>query len=318
MLIYSTLALGLGFLMDLIIGDPQGWPHLVRLMGRIIGWLEGLLYPLANKSLSGALLVVMTLMICTVVPGALLYAAFWISPRLFFILEALLCWQLLAIKSLRVESGQVYAALMENDIGKARKAAAMIVGRDTEGLDEAGVTRATVETVAENTCDGVVGPIFYIMLGGAPLGCLYKAVNTMDSMIGYKNARYEEFGSFAAKLDDVLNFIPSRLAALLMIGAVWLGRGDSKNALDIWRRDRFNHASPNSAQTEAVAAGAMGVRLGGNAYYSGKLHEKPYIGDDVRPVQAADIGHSHQLLYVTAIFMLVLALMVRGIMYGTI
>ncbi len=318
MLIYSTLALGVGFIMDLIIGDPQGWPHLVRVMGRFIGWLERLLYPWANKGLSGLWLTFLTMVVFTGVPAVVLYAAFWISPWLFFVLETLLCWQLLAIRSLRVESGLVYDALMENNIDLAKKAVAMIVGRDTEGLDEAGVTRATVETVAENTCDGVVGPIFYIMLGGAPLGCLYKAVNTMDSMIGYRNERYLEFGRLAAKLDDVLNFIPSRLAAFLMIGAAWLGRMDAEKALHIWRRDRFNHASPNSAQTEAAVAGALGVRLAGDAYYSGELYEKAYIGDDVRPIQVADIRRSHQLLYLTATLMLFCALMVRGVMYGTI
>ena len=191
----------------------------------------------------------------------------------------------------------------------------MIVGRDTKGLDEAGVTCAAVETVAENASDGVAAPLFYIMLGGSPLGCLYKAVNTMDSMIGYKNERYLEFGHFAAKLDDALNFLPSRMCALLMICAAWFCRMDAKNALRIWRRDRFNHASPNSAQTEAAAAGALRIRLAGNAYYFGKLHEKPYIGDDIRPIEAEDILRSHKLLYATAALMLILSIIVRGVLY---
>ena len=276
MLIYSTSALCAGFLMDIIIGDPQGWPHVVRGMGVLIAWLERRFYPLPNKRLGGALLALATLLACAV-PPALLYFAFCVSPWVYFALETLLCWQLLAAKSLMVESDKVYAALREKDIYKARKAVAMIVGRDTEELDEAGVTRAAVETVAENTSDGVVAPLFYIMLGGASLGCLYKAANTLDSMVGYKNERYLDFGRFAAQLDDALN---------------------------------------NSAQTEAVAAGALCVRLAGNAYYFGQLYKKPYIGDDIRPIEAEDIRRSHKLLYVTAVLMLFLAIIGRGAFYA--
>lgn len=315
---YSTLALCTGFLIDIAAGDPQGWPHIVRGMGLLIGWLERLFYPLSNKRLGGALLTLLTLLLCTAVPAALLYAAFCVSPWLYFTLETLLCWQLLATKSLRVESDKVYAALGEKDICGARKAVAMIVGRDTQELDVSGVTRAAVETVAENASDGVVAPLFYLMLGGAPLGCLYKAVNTLDSTVGYKNERYLDFGRFAAKLDDALNFIPSRLCAFIMLFAAWVCRMDAKNALRIWRRDRFKHASPNSAQTEAVVAGALCVRLAGNAHYFGKLYEKPYIGDDIRPVEVEDIRRCHKLLYVTAALMLLLALMIRGIIYAAI
>jgi len=318
MLIHSTLALCTGSLMDMIIGDPPSWPHIVRGMGLLIGSLERFLYPFSNKRLGGALLVLMTLFVCAAVPTVLLYAAFRVSLWLYFALETLFCWQILAAKSLRVESDKVYTALQEKNLAGARKAIAMLVGRETEKLDEAGVTRAAVETVAENTADGVAAPLFYLMLGGAPLGCLYKAASTMDSMIGYKNERYLDFGRFAARLDDVLNFIPSRLCALLMILATWICRMDAKNALRIWRRDRLRHASPNSAQTESVVAGALCVRLAGNAYYFGKLHEKPYIGDDIRPIEAADIRRTHKLLYVTAALMLLLALIARGVLYATI
>lgn len=316
MLIYATLALGIGFFLDIIIGDPPGWPHMVRVMGKLIGWLEQVFYPLPSKQLGGALLTLTTLLICTAIPLLLLYLAFSVSPWLYLALETLFCWQLLATKSLQVESTQVYKALKENNLGQARKAVARIVGRDTDNLDEAGVTRATVETVAENTSDGVVAPLFYLIWGGAPLGCLYKAVNTLDSMIGYKNEHYIDFGRWAARLDDGFNFIPSRWAALLMISAAWLSRLDARNALYIWKRDRFNHASPNSAQTEAVAAGALQVRLGGPAYYFGQVYDKPYIGDDIRPIAPEDIGRSHQLLYITAVFMLILALIIRGIFYA--
>lgn len=318
MLIYSTIALCAGFLIDLLVGDPQGWPHIVRAMGALIAGLERLLYPLHSKRSGGALMAIATLLVCTLLPAALLFAAFFVSPWLYLILESLFCWQLLAVKSLRVESDRVYVALKANDICGARKAVSMIVGRDTDRLDEAGVARAAVETVAENASDGVAAPLFFIMLGGAPLGCLYKAANTMDSMVGYKNERYLEFGCFAAKLDDIFNFIPSRMCALLLISAAWLCRMDAKNALRVWKRDRRKHASPNSAQTEAVMAGALRIRLAGNAYYFGKLHEKPTIGDDIRPIEAEDIRRSHKLLYITAILMLLFAVTIREVLYAAI
>ena len=194
----------------------------------------------------------------------------------------------------------------------------MIVGRDTDTLDVAGVTRAAVETVAENASDGVAAPLFYTLLGGAALGCLYKAANTMDSMVGYKNERYLDFGRAAARLDDALSFIPARLCAWVMIFAAWLCGMDAGNALRIYRRDKRNHASPNSAHTEAVMAGALRVRLAGNAYYFGKLCKKPYIGDAQRPIEAADIQRAHKLLYVTAYLLLMLSLAFRGILYAAI
>ena len=194
----------------------------------------------------------------------------------------------------------------------------MIVGRDTDALDAAGVTRAAVETVAENASDGVAAPLFYMLLGGAVLGCLYKAANTMDSMVGYKNERYLDFGRTAARLDDALNFIPARLCAWVMIFAAQLCGMDAGNALRIYRRDKRNHASPNSAHTEAAMAGALRVRLAGDAYYFGKLCKKPYIGDAQRPIEAADILRAHKLLYVTAYLLLMLALAFRGILYAAI
>ena len=194
----------------------------------------------------------------------------------------------------------------------------MIVGRDTDALDAAGVTRAAVETVAENASDGVAAPLFYTLLGGAALGCLYKAANTMDSMVGYKNERYLDFGRAAARLDDALNFIPARLCAWVMIFAAWLCGMDAGNALRIYRRDKRSHASPNSAHTEAVMAGALRVRLAGDAYYFGKLCKKPYIGDAQRPIEEADILRAHKLLYVTAYLLLMLALAFRGILYAAV
>ena len=184
----------------------------------------------------------------------------------------------------------------------------MIVGRDTERLTEEGIIRAAVETVAENASDGVIAPLCYIALGGPVLGFLYKGINTMDSMVGYHNEKYEYFGRAAARLDDAANFIPSRFSALLMVGAAFVLRMDWRNGWRIFLRDRRNHKSPNSAQTEAACAGILGVRLAGDAWYFGKLVKKPYIGDDSRPVEAEDIVRANRLMYAAEWLGLVLAL----------
>ena len=216
------------------------------------------------------------------------------------------------------ESTKVYTALKKNDLLGARYAVSMIVGRDTNVLDEAGVARAAVETVAESTSDGVIAPMLYTALGGPVLGMIYKAVNTMDSMVGYKNDKYLYLGRAAAKLDDVLNFIPSRLCAWIMIFAAYLpSKGhefDGKNAKKIFLRDRFNHASPNSAQTESVCAGALRVRLAGDAWYFGKLVKKKYIGDDLRPVEPEDIRRANRLLYRTSWILMGICAMWEAVM----
>ena len=226
-------------------------------------------------------------------------------------MESFWCYQILATKSLKVESDRVYIALKDKGLEAGRKAVSMIVGRDTQNLTEEGVTKAAVETVAENTSDGVIAPLFYMLIGGAVLGFTYKAINTMDSMVGYKNDRYQWFGTAAAKLDDVVNFIPARVSAVLMIAASYLTGMDGKNAARIFRRDRFNHKSPNSAQTEAVMAGALDVQLAGDAWYFGKLHKKPTIGDPVREMELLDIRRSHKLLYGTAMLGLILGIILR-------
>lgn len=217
-----------------------------------------------------------------------------------------MCWQILATKSLRDESRKVYRALKTGDLEKSRYAVSMIVGRDTARLDEAGVTRAAVETVAENTSDGVVAPLLFLAIGGAPLGFFYKAINTMDSMLGYVEPPYKNIGLVPAKMDDVVNFIPARLSALLMLAAGGVLKLDVKSGWHIFKRDRFNHASPNSAQTESVCAGLLGLRLAGDAWYHGVLHKKPYIGDEKRPVCHEDIPLAGKLLYVTAILSLII------------
>ena len=211
---------------------------------------------------------------------------------------------------------KVYRAIQKNDTEKARKAVSMIVGRDTDVLDESGIIRAAVETVAENTSDGVTAPIIYMALFGAVGGVFYKAANTMDSMIGYKNERFEKIGKFAAKLDDVLNYIPSRLTALTMILSSFVLGFDGRNAWIIWRRDRRKHASPNSAQTESVCAGALNIRLAGDAYYFGELHKKEFIGDDIRPVENDDISRANRLMYLTSVVILILTAALRALIYG--
>lgn len=255
------------------------------------------------------MLVVVT--VSTGVPAVILSVAYKYFWQLGLALESFWCYQILATKSLKVESDRVYIALKDKGLEAGRKAVSMIVGRDTQNLTEEGVTKAAVETVAENTSDGVIAPLFYMLIGGAVLGFTYKAINTMDSMVGYKNDKYQWFGTAAAKLDDVVNFIPARVSAVLMIQAAYLIGMDGKNAARIFRRDRFNHKSPNSAQTEAVMAGALDVQLAGDAWYFGKLHKKPTIGDPVREMELLDIRRSHKLLYGTAMLGLILGIILR-------
>jgi len=322
-MLWSCAALLTGFMLDRIFGDPHGFPHIARLMGSLISALEKFLRRLFPKTIrgetaAGILLVCAVLLICAGVPFAVLYLGYRLSIPLGYVLESFLCDQMLAAKSLKTESMKVYNSLHNGDLDGARKNVSMIVGRDTAALGRDGVTRAAVETVAENASDGVAAPLLYIMLGGAALGCLYKAASTMDSMVGYQNEQYRHFGRAAAKTDDVLNFIPSRICALLMIAGAYLLRLDGKNALRVWRRDRRNHASPNSAQTESVCAGALDIRLAGPAPYFGVIHDKPYIGDDARPVRIEDIGDVNRLMYAASILMLILAVLFRAVILGVI
>ena len=300
-----------GFILDLIFGDPHWLPHPICLIGNLIGFIERNLRPRLepNKGallLGGALMVIIVLVISFVVPMAILLAAGMVSPWLAFALETLMCYQIFATKCLRDESMKVYTALHNHDLADARVKLSWIVGRDTQNLNEEEITKGAVETVAENTADGIIAPMFYMFLGGVPLAFLYKGINTMDSMVGYKNDKFLYFGRCAAKLDDLANLLPARITGLVMIGAAFVLGLDGKNAWKIFWRDRYNHLSPNSAMTESVTAGALNIQLGGDHFYFGKLVHKDTIGDDIRPVCPEDIVKTNRLLYMTAVLCLVL------------
>ncbi len=308
---WTIAALVIGFCIDLLAGDPHSIPHPVVLIGRLISFLErGLRHvcpktPLGER-VAGALLWGIVATVSTVLPAMLLWLCGKVSPWLRLAAESMMCWQILAVKSLRDESMKVYYALESDDIARSRRAVSMIVGRDTTALDDAAVTRAAVETVAENTSDGVVAPLVFLALGGAPLGFFYKAVNTMDSMLGYVDPPYKDIGFIPAKADDAVNYIPARLSALLMLAAGWLLGLDAANGWRIFLRDRRKHASPNSAQTESVCAGLLGVRLAGDAWYHGVLHKKEYIGDARREICHQDIPLTCRLMTITALLALLL------------
>lgn len=319
-------------ILDLIIGDPHFLWHPVQGIGALISGVEKMLRKqlkikddaeadVVKKRVAGFFLSIVVITLSVLVPALLLYLVshYW-NKGVAIGIECVMCYQILAMKSLRVESMKVYKTLVgngktksekietEDRLSAARTAVSMIVGRDTENLDEKGIVKAAVETVAENTSDGVIAPLFYMFLFGPVGGFFYKAVNTMDSMVGYKNDKYKYLGTFAAKLDDVVNFIPARLSAILMILAAGILGQDMVGAWKIFIRDRKNHASPNSAQTEAVCAGALGVQLAGNAYYFGKLYEKPIIGDAKRDIEVKDIKRANWLMYGTGILMTIVGI----------
>ena len=310
---YHIFAFIAGFVLDLLIGDPHFIPHPVRLIGSLISFCDKRLncdagYNISEKKLNlikykrGMLLAFTVIFATFAISVIIIVATYSINLYAGVIAEAVMTWQILATKCLRVESMRVYDALRTDGVDAGRRAVSMIVGRDTSVLDAAGVTRAAVETIAENTSDGVIAPMLYTAIGGPVLGFVYKAVNTMDSMIGYKNDKYMYFGRFAARLDDVVNFIPARISAYLMIAAAFIGgrQFDGKNAHRIFKRAYINHASPNSAQTESVCAGALRVQLAGDAVYFGKLVKKKYIGDGLREIEYEDIKRADRLMYITA------------------
>ncbi len=308
---YSLIALGIGFVLDLMFGDPYFLWHPIRLIGNLIAFTEKKLrriFPV-NKSgelIAGILLVIIVVALSTGIPVLILGFSYHWKPYVGVLVESIMCYQLLATKSLKVESMKVYKALSKGELEEGRQAVSMIVGRDTANLTETGIVKAAVETVAENTSDGSIAPMLFMIIAGAGGGFFYKAVNTMDSMVGYKNEKYINLGKLAARLDDVLNYIPARISAYLMIVSTIFSKFNTKNAWKIYRRDRYNHASPNSAHTESVVAGALEVQLAGNAYYFEKLYPKKTIGDDIRTVECEDIKRANMLLYQTAVLGIIL------------
>ena len=298
-----------GFVLDALFGDPAWLPHPVVYMGKAISKLEKFLRPRLPKTPQGELLGGAIVAFCLPVgtfllTGLVCWGAARLHPLLGLAVQMFWCGQALAARGLVQESTNVYKELKKPDLPGARKAVSRIVGRDTAELTAEGVTKAAVETVAENASDGVIAPLLSMLIGGAPLALTYKAINTMDSMLGYKNEKYLYFGRIPAKLDDAANYLPSRLAALLWVAAAAFTRNDAKGAWKIWRRDRRNHASPNSAQTESACAGALGVQLAGPAYYFGQYYPKLTIGDALRPIEPEDILRANRMMYVASSFAL--------------
>jgi len=298
-------ALAAGFLLDLLIGDPRWIPHPVQGMGKLIAVMERFLrkrFPKTAKGeiWAGAVMAAFVPVFSGGLTWVILIGTYLIHPYAGLALETVLCAELLAARSLRDAGMTVYRALTKGTLDEARREVSMVVGRDTERLDASGVTRAAVETVAENASDGEIAPLLFMALGGAPLGMFYKAVNTMDSMVGYKNEKYLYFGRAAAKLDDACNYLPARMSGVLMCLAAPIAGFSGGGAWRIFLRDRNKHTSPNSAQTEAACAGALGLRLNGPNYYGGVLVEKPYVGDDTRPAEAEDIRRANRLMLVTS------------------
>ena len=317
----TVSAVLVGFILDCIFGDPNFRLHPIRLIGNLISITERFLRSIFPKTKNGELVggAVLFIIVSAVSCGIVylfLKAVYGINIYAGFACESIFCWLFLAARSLKTESMKVYYEAQKGDIISARKAVSMIVGRDTERLDMQGVIKADVETVAENTSDGVIAPLIFMVIGGAPLGALYKAVNTMDSMVGYKNEKYLYFGRTAARADDIFNFIPSRISAVMMIAASFILKMDYKRAFFIFKRDRLKHKSPNSAQTEAVCAGALGIRLAGDAWYFGELYKKDYIGDNINEVVPEHIILANRLMYITSILTLIISIGLRIIISG--
>ncbi|MBQ2085080.1 MAG: cobalamin biosynthesis protein CobD [Oscillospiraceae bacterium] len=310
----QTAAILAGFVLDWFIGDPYSLPHPIVAIGKLIAFLDRKLRLGGDDKrdiLRGALTAVIVITISTGIPALVLELMWRIHPAVFFVVNSIMCFQMLAARQLVIEAEKVRAALETGDVENARTAVSYIVGRDTDVLDDKGICRAAVETVAENGSDGVIAPLFWMFLFGAAGGFFYKSINTMDSMLGYKNEKYLYFGRVPARTDDVVNYIPARLSALLMIASCPFLHLDTKNAWKIFLRDRYKHASPNSAQTESVCAGALDIRLAGDAVYGGIVKKKEYIGDPIREIEPYDIRRAGNQMYLASAFMLMIGLLIR-------
>lgn len=310
---YRMAVLFIAFVLDVMLGDPHFLWHPVCAIGRLISYLDK--HSKKRTFMSGVILASIVIILSVAIPFGILFFAYKLHRIAGIIIEGIMCYQLLALHSLYVESKKVYKKLFRCDIEGAREAVSMIVGRDTDSLDDIGITKAAVETVAENTSDGVIAPLIFMLLFGAVGGFFYKAINTMDSMIGYKNDRYKHLGTAAAKLDDFVNYIPARISAIFMIFASAICRYDAKNAWKIYKRDHSKHDSPNSAHTESVCAGALRIQLAGDAYYFGKKKEKPTIGDALRPVEYEDIMRANWLMVGTSILVYAVGMTILFLIY---
>lgn len=319
MLTYASVLIG--FVLDLLLGDPKWMPHPVVLLGKAISTMETALrrwFPKTEKGerTAGLVLAICLPLITLILTFELMWLCYLVTPWLYMAVQAILCWQCLAMKDLAGESTSVQRALEDGDLDTARRLVARIVGRDTDALSADGVNRAAVETVAENFSDGVIAPLLCMLVGGAPLAMTYKAINTMDSMVGYKTKTYLHFGRAAAKLDDIANYLPSRIAAFLWMAAAALTGNSAKGAFRIWKRDRRKHASPNAGQTEAACAGSLGVRLAGPISYFGETVEKEYIGDADRDIEPDDIRRADAMMYAGSAICLALGLLIRFLLFG--
>ncbi len=293
-------------ILDLLIGDPRCFPHPVVYMGKLIMALEKVLRRLVtNGRVGGIILLVLTVSITVGLAFALLKVAYAVSPCLGFVVAVILSWSCIAARSLHRESRLVAYSLGMGDLAAARRYLSNIVGRDTADLDEPEIWRATVETVAENTSDGVIAPLFYLILGGPLLAIAYKAINTLDSMVGYRNERYLELGRASARFDDLVNFIPARITGLLIVASAPLFGLSAGNSWRIMRRDGRNHSSPNSGIPEAAVAGALGIRLGGTNLYAGKPVAKPTIGDAIQQISQASWRGAVRLMYGAEVLLVV-------------
>lgn len=330
-LTYHIIALVAGIILDWIVGDPYWMPHPIKLIGRMIGALDkAWMGPKENKSTNPKREKKLGILMCVIVVGStimlttlVLILSYYINTTAGIVVEAILTCYILAAKSLCKESLKVYQSLKLETLKEARYAVSMIVGRDTDCLDETGVAKAAIETVAENTSDGIIAPLIYTAIGGPVLGLAYKAINTMDSMVGYHNDRYEHLGCIPARLDDVVNYLPSRISALMMIvAAAIIGIFNKKyNAMDgikIWRRDRRNHKSPNSAQTESACAGILGIKLAGDASYFGHIVKKPTIGDEKRAIEFGDIIRANVLMFGTEAVCILIVLDIMALIVAAI
>lgn len=306
----------IAFLIDCILGDPYNFPHPVRFIGKYIKLFENKVFnktrtKIELKYFYGVLLTISTVGLTFILTVLILQIAKSINIYLFYILNIIILWTTIAPKCLAQEGYKVYKPLKDDNIELARNRISFLVSRDTENLSKSQICRATVETILENISDGVIAPLFYSFIGGAPLAMAYKAVNTLDSMVGYRNDKYENLGFFSAKLDDCLNFIPSRLSGILIIISALCLKYDYRNALKIFIRDRKKHESPNSAHPESAGAGALDIQLGGATSYFGEIHNKPYIGDNIKQIMPNDILKSIKLLYISTIILILIGICIQ-------